>query len=314
VKAVTNENNNQAAVATVAKKPKTVLDTLMSDDRFKQSLSSALPKHISVDRMLRVCMTALRRTPKLLQTKPESLLGAIMVSGQLGLEPNDPRQLAYLIPYKDETQFIIGYRGYIELAMRSGMVSSIQAMPVYEKDEFEYEQGIELKLRHVPYMGMEEPGKVKCAYAIATMKDGSKAMVVIPRRDIDRAREASASGDRGPWVDWFPEMAMKTAVRRLAKFMPQSPEFAQAIEADEGKIRLNPATLDIEIDTGPIDGDTTPSAVATEQQAGLSEKLAGKAEKTKAAGVKTEMRQAPREVVAEPVDQSQGPSRFSEED
>lgn len=285
-----------------AKKPRTVLDTLMGDERFKESLANALPKHIPVDRMLRVCVTALRRTPKLLQTKPESLLGAIMVSGQLGLEPNDPRQLAYLIPYKDECQFIIGYRGYIELAMRSGMVSSIQAMPVYERDEFEYEQGLELKLRHVPYLGTDDPGKVKCAYAIATMKDGSKAMVVIPRRDIDRARDASSSGDRGPWVDWFPEMAMKTAVRRLAKFMPQSPEFAQAIEADEGRVRLNTSTMDIEIDTGPIDGDTRPDAGA-EQPAPVNDRLAAKAAKS-----------APREVKAEPVDAPKSQSRFGEED
>jgi recombination protein RecT len=295
-----------------AKKPRTVLETLAGDERFKESLSNALPKHIPVDRMLRVCMTALRRTPKLLQTSPESLLGAIMVSGQLGLEPNDPRQLAYLIPYGSECQFIIGYRGYIELAMRSGMVTSIQAMPVYEKDDFEYEQGLELKLRHVPYLGTEDPGKVKCAYAIATMKDGSKAMVVIPRRDIDRAREASKTGQRGPWVDWFPEMAMKTAVRRLAKFMPQSPEFAQALDADENRARLNPMTMDLEIEPNPIDGDTAPALAGSEQQASLSDKLNTKAAKT--TGVKTEMRPEPRDVKAEPV--SDGGSRFtdSEED
>lgn len=237
------------AAGAVAAKPreKTIFDLVMGS---KEQLALALPKHIPVDRMLRVVITAMRRTPKLQKCNAMSLLGSIMTCGQLGLEPNDPRGLAYLIPYGEECQLIIGYRGYIDLAMRSGMVTHIQAMTVYEKDTFEYEQGLDMKLRHVPYMGAEDPGKVVASYAIATMPNGAKAIVVLPRRDIDRARLASSSvkaGRPSPWDDWFPEMAMKTAVRRLAKFMPQSPEFAHAVEVDGAELRLNAITSEVDI-------------------------------------------------------------------
>ena len=276
---------HQQQTQVAAQRPRTVADMLLHDQGLRQSIGNALPKHITPDRMARVCLTALRRNPKLLQAKPESLLAAIMVCSQLGLEPNDPRQLAHLIPYKDECQLIIGYRGYIELAMRSDMVNNIQAMPVYERDLFEYEQGMDLKLRHVPYIGDEKPGRVIAAYAVATMANGAKAFVVIPRRDIERARAASSgvkSGRATPWDDWFPEMAMKTAVRRLAKFMPQSPEFARALEADEAQsIRIDPTTLSAEsIEIEPAIVERIEDGEPTEAQAqaqDLGARLAQKA-------------------------------------
>ena len=272
----------------VSRAPRTVAEMLAGDQRLIASMANALPKHISSDRFARVCLTAIRRTPKLAQTKPESLLAALMTCAQLGLEPNDPRQLAYLIPYGTECQLIIGWRGYIELAMRSGMVTNIQAQVVYERDLFEYEQGLELKLRHVPYIGADERGKVIASYAVATMSNGNKAVVVLPRRDIERARASSSgvkSGRATPWDDWFPEMAMKTAVRRLAKFMPQSPEFARALEADDAKaMTINPATLSVDsVEIEPAtavaeiieEGEATPVSQAAASD--LSSRLASKA-------------------------------------
>lgn len=282
--AVTAPAATPASTAVAKPKEKTIFDLVLGS---KEQLAMALPKHIPVDRMLRVVVTALRRTPKLQHCNAMSLMGSIMTCGQLGLEPNDPRGLAYLIPYKDECQLIIGYRGYIDLAMRSGMVTHIQAMTVYEKDHFEYEQGLDMKLRHVPYMGTEEPGKVVASYAIATMPNGAKAIVVLPRRDIDRARLSSSSvkgGKASPWDDWFPEMAMKTAVRRLAKFMPQSPEFARAVEADGADLRLNMLTN--EVDVTPEETEFEVRDATPEPDAGkaLGDRLAAKAEAAKAGG------------------------------
>lgn len=267
------------AAAAVATKPRTVFDVVTS---MKDQLALALPRHIPVDRMLRVVVTALRRTPKLQQCHQASLLGSIMTCGQLGLEPNDPRGLAYLIPYKDECQLIIGYRGYIELAMRSGMVKGIQALAVYARDHFEYEEGLDPKLVHRPYMGAEEPGEVVAAYAIATMPNDVKAVAVLPRRDIERARKASSAvkaGRASPWDEWYPEMAVKTAIRRLAKRMPQSPEFARALEADEAKIRLNLDTQEVELEPAVEQDDADGDAVAKPATTGapLADRLAAKA-------------------------------------
>jgi recombination protein RecT len=266
--------------------PKTVAEMLSTDPRLMTAMANALPRHITPDRFARVMLTAIRKNPKLATCKPESLLAAMMTCAQLGLEPNDPRALAYLIPYGSECQLIIGWRGYIELAMRSGMVTSIQAQVVYERDQFEYEQGLELKLRHIPYLGMEDRGKLIAAYAIAVMSNGSKAVVVLSKRDIDRARASSSgvkSGRATPWDDWYDAMAMKTAVRKLAKFMPQSPEFARALEADDAKsMKIDPSTFSvdsIDIEAGSFDSSeessATPAALAAVSD--LEQKLAAKA-------------------------------------
>lgn len=265
------------AAAAVATKPRTVFDVVTS---MKDQLALALPRHIPVDRMLRVVVTALRRTPKLQQCHQASLLGSIMTCGQLGLEPNDPRGLAYLIPYKDECQLIIGYRGYIELAMRSGMVKGIQALAVYARDHFEYEEGLDPKLVHRPYMGAEEPGEVVAAYAIATMPNDVKAVAVLPRRDIERARQASSavkSGRPSPWDDWYPEMAVKTAIRRLAKRMPQSPEFAHAIEADGAQIRLNLDTQEVQLEPADEQDEPESEPTANATKPALADRMAVKA-------------------------------------
>lgn len=270
------------------KRPQSVVEMLSGSSALRASIANALPSHITPDRMARVCLTALRRNPKLQQAKPESLLAAIMVCSQLGLEPNDPRGQAYLIPYKDECQLIIGYRGMIDLAMRSGMVENIQALAVYERDQFEYEQGLEMKLRHVPYLGTEDPGKLVCTYAIASLRGGSKAVVVMPLRDIERARKASSgvkSGRPTPWDDWYEAMAIKTAVRKLAKFMPQSPEFARALEVDDAqRLTINPLTLSPDdVDITPamdIDGERV-EEVAQAQQQDIKSKLAAKVEAAK---------------------------------
>lgn len=254
------------------KRQKTVFDALME---LKPQIAMALPKHITADRMLRVAITALRKTPKLQQCNQLSLFGSILTCAQLGLETNDPRGLAYLVPYGQECQVIIGYRGLIDLAMRSGMVENISGHPVFERDLFEFEYGFEAKLRHVPYNGDEDPGLLKCAYAVATLKGGSKQFVVVSKHGIEKARMSSQSGKKneGPWKDWLPEMATKTAIRRLAKFIPQSIEFAYAIEVDEAKISLNPATM--EVDVTPV--DVTPETNSrNENTPTLSDKLAEK--------------------------------------
>ena len=126
---------------TTQQKPKTI------DDYLKQmapAMAQALPKHMDVDRLMRLAMTTIRTTPALKDADVSSLLGAVMQAAQLGLEPGLMGH-CYLLPFKNskkgitEVQFIIGYKGMIDLARRSGHIQSIYAHAVYEKDEFEYE-------------------------------------------------------------------------------------------------------------------------------------------------------------------------------
>lgn len=221
--------------AAVQKDPakRTVLD-LIHDQQ--GAIERALPKHLSSERFTRIVLTEVRRNPSLLKCDPMSLLGAVMVSAQLGLEPG-PLGHVYLVPYKREVTPIIGYKGYIDLARRSGQVASIQGYAVYPEDEFRYSLGLNPDLVHIPDDdGPRDPAKLTHSYAVAHYRDGGYNFVVCTRNRIESSRKRSASGrssKSSPWTTDYEAMAVKTAVRRLSTWLPVSPEFAAAMQVDE---------------------------------------------------------------------------------
>jgi recombination protein RecT len=202
-------------------------------DRAKGQIQMALPRHMSVDRLIRVALTSVQRTPKLLDCDPKSLLGAIVQSAQLGLEPDGVLGHAYLVPYGKEVQLIPGYKGLVMLARRSGEVSSVDTRVVREGDSFRYQFGLEPKLEHVPADGAGDEGEITHAYAVIRLKDGGYQFDVMTRRQIDAVRKRSRAGTSGPWVTDYPEMAKKTVLRRALKLAPMSVEAQQAVALDE---------------------------------------------------------------------------------
>lgn len=213
------------------------------EDYLKQmapAMAEALPEHLSVERLTRLTMTVIRTTPELKQANPASLLGAVMQAAQLGLEPGLLGH-CYLLPFRNnkagttDVQFIIGYKGMIDLARRSGHIESIYSHAVYENDEFEYELGLHPKLRHVPDMTGNR-GEFIGAYAIAKFKDGGYQMEFMPKAEIEKRRTSSPGGRSkySPWNNWYEEMAKKTVLRHMWKYLPISVEIQQATAYDEG--------------------------------------------------------------------------------
>lgn len=149
-------------------------------------IKKALPSVITPERFTRMVFTALSSTPKLQQCTPQSFLGAMMQAAQLGLEPNTPVGQAYLIPYKNkgiqECQFQLGYKGLIDLAYRSGEIKDIQAHEVYENDVFEYEFGLEPKLKHIP--ATHDRGEIIMYYAVFHIVNGGYGFEVMSKEDI----------------------------------------------------------------------------------------------------------------------------------
>jgi len=203
----------------------------------KKELARAVPKHLSVDRLLRVAMTSIQQTPKLLDCTPKSLLSCVMTCASLGLEPDMFLGQAYLVPFFNskkgylEAQLIPGYRGYIALARRSGEVQSVSAQVVYTNDEFVLKYGINEELSHVPAEG--DRGKPKGAYVVFKYKDGGYSFDYMTVEDIEKIRARSKAGDSGPWVTDFDEMAKKTVIKRHSKLAPLSVEFAKAAALED---------------------------------------------------------------------------------
>lgn len=200
--------------------------------KFEGQIKLALPKHLTASRMTRVLITEVRKNPKLATCDRASFFGAIITCAQLGLEPGSGLGQVYLIPYGREVQMQIGYQGMIELAERDGRVT-VSANVVYEKDIFEWEEGTSEFIKHKPFFGKDKPGEVVASYAVARYKDGRVKFRVCPLHEIEKARSASKSGSNGPWKTHFSEMARKTAIKRLFKLLPKSPEIARAIEIEE---------------------------------------------------------------------------------
>jgi recombination protein RecT len=218
----------------------TVVDLL---ERMKPQL-----ERMSVDgeRLTRIVLTELRRTPKLYECSPQSLIGAMMLAGQLGLEPG-PLGHVYLVPFKGEVTFVLGYRGMIDLGYRSGLLKSIQAVTVREGDAFEYRHGTRPVLDHVP-AGSPEGRDPIAYYAVAQLKTGGSPFVVLYPDDVE-ATKAKAHGSGHPLSPWntsYDATARKTAVLRLAPMLPQSPVFAQAVASDGLPVTLDEDTLAIE--------------------------------------------------------------------
>ena len=196
---------------------KTLRDLIES---MKGEIARALPSVITPERFTRIVFSAISSNPKLAECTPKSFLGAMMQAAQMGLEPNTTLQQCFLIPYRNkgvmEVQFQLGYRGLIDLVWRSGEVSSIQAQVVYANDEFEYELGLEPKLRHVPATG--DRGEAVYYYAVFKTKSGGYGFEVMSRRDMEEhARMYSKAVDYGPWKTSFDEMARKTILKKCLK-------------------------------------------------------------------------------------------------
>lgn len=231
----------QQAIATV--QDKGTLEGLMQNPDFMNSLKTVLPKHLTPDRIVKMALVAASRQPLLFKCTKVSVLQSLMKSAELGLDCSGTLGRAYLVPYWNnkasgyECQFIPGYQGLIELARRSGNIARIESRVVYDKDTFTVEYGLDQKLIHIPNLTADR-GAVNCVYAVAEMMDGSRQIEIMTIGEIDAIKARSKSKDRngntvGPWASDYSEMARKTVIRRLTKYLPLSTELAAALIADD---------------------------------------------------------------------------------
>lgn len=243
--------STQTSIAKSESKP---IDTVRAAlERMLPQFQMALPRHITPERLMRVALTAIQNTPKLLDCDRQSLYSAIMRAAQLGLEPDGILGQAYLIPYGKTVQFIPGYKGLIDLARRSGEVSNIIAKEVYENDEFTVDWSQEVPFHHKPKLEGER-GEVKFFWALARFKDGGFHWDYMSKADVEKVRDKSQGKNNAVWKDYFVEMGKKTAIRRIAKYLPMSVQRAAMVEdlVDSGKQFSTNETGDVIIEGGPV--------------------------------------------------------------
>lgn len=237
---VPTEKNGQ--IQQRKEKPEAGLARLL--EQMQGQMTRAIPRGgVTADRLARVALTSLRTVRDLALCTPASFMACIMMCAQLGLEPSNGLGFAYLIPRKNrkagtvECTVILGYQGLIELARRSGQIRSIMATAVYQGDEFAVRYGLHPDLVHVPdWNGARGREHLIAVYAVARLKDSEDPIfVVIPKAEIEAARKrgASGAGVSTPWDTDYEAMALKTAVRRIFRWLPKSVEMATAVRVDD---------------------------------------------------------------------------------
>jgi recombination protein RecT len=248
-------------------------------EKNRGAITQACTKHLDAGRLSRLALTELRKTPDLLLCTPVSVVASVMQAAQLGLEIGGPLGRAYLVPFNNkkartkECQLVIGYKGMIELALRSGMVETVEGYAVYEGDHFDYELGLNRRLSHQPY-GEDDPAKLTHAYAIVRYRGGGVLFAVLTRKAIEARRRQSPGAERGPWVEHFAEMAIKTAIRWIFKYTPASPELSRAVSFEEqAEAGISPTEV---IDADLVATIDAEGADATEERKGALDKLVDK--------------------------------------
>jgi recombination protein RecT len=247
----------------------------------------AMPKGAEAAQLVRDALTAIRSNPKLAECEATSVLGALMTCAQLGLRPGVLGH-AWILPFystknrRSEAQLVIGYQGLVELAHRSGRIVSLIARTVYENDHFDIDYGLDDRLVHRPTLKGAKGDPIGY-YAIAKFTTGGHAFIFVSHDEmiVYKNRYAMARNREGvvfgPWADNFEGMAHKTCVRQLAKWMPKSTDFANAIEVDDSvRVDMSPTADAIQVsrvEHETIDGQIvdTGTGEVIDEAAGLTQ-------------------------------------------
>lgn len=266
-------------------------------DAIQKQLDQAIPqtmrKYLTAERVTRLFWQEVRRNPTLGKCEPETIASGLMTACQLGIEIGIQGQ-GWLIPYKNhkkgiyEAQFIIGYKGMIGLARRSGEVQSIETHIVYANDKFDLRLGINTNIEHSPFLEGDR-GPAKLVYGVARFRDGGHHFEWMSLSDVEKVRRRSkATREDSPWNTDYEQMVRKTLIRRMSNYLPMSIEFANALTLEDATAEGKRAALD---------GEFVEVEEAEEEEA--SPRLEGKASETVPMNIKKK----------ETVDQSTGEVR-----
>lgn len=201
-------------------------------------IASALPKHLTADRVIQMAATTIHRNPQIAKCTPASLLGSVMQASILGFPPVDALGYCYFVPYGKEVQFQIGYKGYIELARRSGRVKMVYAEVVREGDEFEAQFGLNPDLKHKPTFDSSKP--LTHVYAVCQFNDGGYNFIVLSKSDVERLRMRNPmqkGTPKGAWATDYDAMAKAKALKQLSKYLPLNIDTQTELATDESVLK-----------------------------------------------------------------------------
>ena len=210
-------------------------------------------------RFARIITTDMRMNPELAQCTPLSILGAVFTSAELNLEPVAGR--AYLLPFNNkkkigqewksvkECQFILGYRGIVELFYRHQSSESLSWGVVHEADTFDFEKGSNAFVKHKE--ALKDRGEKVAFWVGAYVNSRFLFEVMSYEKCIEHGKQHSKTYNKSkkefysssPWVKSEDSMCLKTCLIQLSKTLPLSVEVQKAIQSDESTRYIEPMDI-----------------------------------------------------------------------
>ena len=220
-----------------------VVSAFLENDKVKEKFNNVLGKNSSA--FLSSVLTVLSQNELLAKASKESVYSAALMSATLNLPINQNLGFAYIVPFKGQASFQLGYKGYLQLAQRSGQFKTISATPIYEGQiisknpltgyEFDFEN--------------RDSDKVIGYAAYFELLNGFNKTYYMSVEDItSHAKKYSQTFKKGfgVWKDNFESMAQKTVLKLLlSKYAPLSVEMQKAVVSD-GAVINDVDTLDVD--------------------------------------------------------------------
>jgi recombination protein RecT len=219
----------------------------LTSDAARKRITPLLPKGVALERIAQEIHFAAKKNDDFLKATPESILRAVARGVQLDLIFGES---LHLVRFGTECTLVVDYKGLAELAQRSGAARAVEADCVYEGDVFEFEKGLDAKLRHIPTSPTKR-GKMLGAYCVIRRGGGVSTFDFMPMEDIEviRKKSKSWSPDKvGPCPPWY---AMKTVTRRTLKLVPKNPKLIIALAAADDLEEIPAGDFEVMEPTGP---------------------------------------------------------------
>ena len=229
--------NNQ--VTTTDQQPQS-LQQLMNSGAVMKKLNDVLGSEKKAASFVSSVISVASGNSMLRNANPMTILGSAMVAATLDLPVIPTLGLAYIVPYKGQAQFQLGYKGLIELAERSGQFKNII-------DEVVYEGQLVKKNKFTGEYVFDEEAKTsdKVIGVMARMDlvNGFSKTIFWTIEEVEahanKFSQAFRSGYNSPWKTDFEAMARKTVLKALfAKYAPKSVAMQEAIKFDQGVVKV----------------------------------------------------------------------------
>lgn len=199
------------------------------------NLRAILPKDVEADQFRAALWLHLNTMRGLLDCQADSILACTIKAATFGLLPERD---CHFLPFSSQrggsgrmATFVPNYQGIIRMLERSGKVAKAFAHPVYEGDHFEIDYLADV-FSHRPALNSQRT-TIKFYYGCILLKDGTRHVEVMTLDEIEAIKRRSPAQNSGPWQTDPVQMARKTALKRVAKYVQLTQQVEEAMSEEE---------------------------------------------------------------------------------